>query len=78
MKILLRKARAGGSVKVYGTVQSTPDKPRHAVLYIRSKNFRGWTCDCENFRFDKFAKGRNCKHIRAAREAAGRYATSVQ
>jgi hypothetical protein len=78
MKILLKRARPGGPIKVYGSVQATPESRRHEVIYIRSKNFRGWTCDCENFRFDKFAKGRNCKHIRAAREAAGRYATSVQ
>ncbi len=41
-------------------IRMTPDAEEHAV--IRRKN--RWSCDCKDFYFRKFPRGR-CKHIRA-------------
>lgn len=73
LKIRRSKIRSG-SVKLYARVASrTRQGVDHAVGYIRSKNFRGWLCDCEDFFFTQKAKNRNCDHIREVRTKYGRY-----
>ncbi len=78
MKITLKRSKVARSIKVYGFVQRDKDSRPHRVLYIRSKNFRGWLCDCEDFLFSQFAKSRNCDHIKEARQEVGRYGAEVQ
>ena len=73
-----RSQNRNGNVKVCAVVPSaTRGDVMHRVVYIRSKNFRGCICTCENFLFDKLAKGRNCIHIKQLRQQYGRYFTAV-
>ena len=79
MKIQLKRTTSiNRPIKIYGTVQRDSESRVHRVVYIRSKNFRGWLCDCENFFFDAFSKGRNCEHLQAVRAEVGRYGTKVK
>ncbi len=79
MKVSLKRTKAiDRAVKIYGTVQRTPQSEAHRVVYIRSKNFRGWLCACDNFVFSEFAKGRNCDHLAEIRERFGRYGQLVK
>ena len=64
-------------VKLYASVLNGLTRKIHAVVYIRTKNFRGFLCNCENFFFSCVGKNRNCKHIRLVRKSYGRFGTNV-
>jgi len=78
MKILSikRTKNRDTGLKVYGKIQGESGVV-YAFAYFRRPNFRGWVCSCESFLLNKFAKKRNCKHLRFIRKEVGRYAATV-
>lgn len=76
LSITRTKAPRNG-VKLYAVVQRTSDAVRRNVVYIRSKNFRGFLCDCPDFMFNKIGKNRNCSHQKEVRKQFGRFGTKV-
>jgi predicted nucleic acid-binding Zn finger protein len=74
--IKIKRSTQGTGLKVYGAVEGDSGKT-YSFAYFRRPTFRGWICSCENFLFSKFAKKRNCKHIKFVRAKVGRYAASV-
>ena len=78
MILSIKRSKKGSLVKIQARVQSAsrPDVV-HKVGYIRSKNFRGWVCACEDFFNDRIAKNRNCRHIKEVRKTYGRYGAKV-
>lgn len=75
MNLEATKSKVRGAVKAYARVESR-SRPgvKHIVVYIRTKLFRGWLCQCENFLFDAAGRNRNCDHIKAVRQKYGRFA----
>lgn len=74
-----RTIRKHSNVKIHAWVESqTRPQLSHRVIYVRSKNYRGWLCDCENFFFDKVAKNRHCRHINAMTIRYGRYGARLR
>ncbi len=78
MEILkIKRSTQNTGLKVYGEILGDSGKT-YKFAYFRRPNFRGWLCSCENFVLNKFAKRRNCKHLRFIREQVGRFAASVE
>ena len=78
MILSIKRSKPGSSVKIQAKVASD-SKPGvdYKVGYIRSKNFRGWVCTCEDFYERRIASNRNCKHIKEVRKTYGRFGTKV-
>lgn len=75
---IYRAIRPSSCIKVYATVASrTFAQKVYRVVYIRSKTFRGWLCQCDDFLFRKFPAHRNCQHIRDIRQKYGRFAAKL-
>jgi len=78
MIISIKRSKTGGFVKVQARVASEfLANVFYKVGYIRSKNFRGWVCTCEDFFNRRIALNRNCKHIKEVRSEFGRYGAKV-
>lgn len=78
MIVSIKRSKKGSLVKIQAVVASEfLADVFYKVGYIRSKNFRGWVCTCEDFFNRRMALGRNCKHIHEVRETYGRYGTKV-
>jgi len=63
-------------LKVYGQLRGDSGRD-YRFAYFRRSTFRGWICSCESFLLSKFAKKRNCKHLRFVRQQLGRYGAKV-
>jgi hypothetical protein len=72
----IKRSTQGTGLKVYGEVLGESGKV-YKFAYFRRPAFRGWLCSCENFLLNKFAKRKNCKHLKFVRAQVGRYATAV-
>jgi len=78
MILSIKRSKPGSPVKIQAKVASEfLANVSYVIGYIRSKNFRGWVCTCEDFFNRRLAAGRNCKHIREVRSTYGRYGTKV-
>ena len=81
MILSIKRSVKGSLVKIQAVVLGSwrlpVGIPRYKVGYIRSKNFRGWVCTCEDFFNRRIALNRNCKHIKLVRSQYGRYGQKV-
>lgn len=78
MIITIKRTKKGSLVKVMAKVASEfLADVSYTVGYIRSKSFRGWVCNCEDFLYRRIPTNRNCKHIREVRGSFGRYGSRV-